>query len=407
MKRSPANLAGAATTGAAARRGRILICADARNVHTQRWVREMAARGFDCVVLTRREAVVPGASEVVTIAPGGGLAGWFTGLAQVRRHAKRLAPQWVHGHYVTGYGLWAAASGLAPEVPIVLTAWGSDLLVTPREAGWRGAAMSALVNWSLARAALVTADAQVLLDEARRRAGGDEARRRAGGDAARRRGAVPRFEEIVFGADTERFRPAGPASPVAGFEIASLRAWEPHYRIDTVLRAFATLRRERPQAGAVLHLMGGGSQEAALKALAAQLGLGESARFLGAVGDASMISMLQRSRVSVSVPESDATSVALLESMACGLPVVASDLPANRQWLDATSGLLVRAGDEHALAQALIRLHDDDALAKAQGKRNRELVVRLGSRRLQMDRMATLYESLRLHAPRPAARPAA
>lgn len=370
---------------------RILFCADASSVHTQRWVREVAARGFDCIVLTRRPALVTGAQDMIAIRPGDSAAGWFAALPEVHRRAKKIAPQWVHGHYVTSYGLWAAVaaqalsgvkSGMQQSVPLVQTAWGSDLLVTPRAPGWRGAAMAELVRWSLQRAALVTADSQDMLAEVRRYA------------------PAVRCEQVLWGADTERFRPATPAP---GFEVVSLRAWEPNYNIDTVLRAFAQLRAERPQAQAVLHLLGGGPDEAALKSLAAQLQLGDAVRFLGRVGDASMISMLQRSRVSVSVPRSDATSVSVLESMACGLPVVATDLPANRQWIDADSGLLLPVRDADALARALVRLFDDPKFARAQGHRNRDVAARLASRRSQMDRMAVLYESLRLRAPAPGA----
>jgi len=369
-------------------RGRILFCADAASVHTRRWVREMAQRGFDCVLLTRQFAPVPGASEVIELRPGSDETGWFLALGDLRRHARRLAPQWVHGHYVTGYGLWAAACGLGPEVPVVLTAWGSDLLVTPRERGWRGAAMSALVNWSLARAALVTADSQDLLAAARGRV-----------DA----GAATRFEEVTWGAEVERFAP-GKAAP--GFEIASLRRWTPLYRIDAILRGFAAFRAARPDAAARLHLLGGGPDEAALRALAASLGVAESVEFTGEVDDATMVRTLQRCRVSVSVPASDGTSVAMLESMACGLPVIASDLPANRQWIDANSGLLVGSSPTALaddIAAALARLHDDPARAAREGARNRAEVLRRASRREQMDRMAALYAALRLQAPRPAA----
>lgn len=358
---------------------RILFFADASSIHTQRWVREIASRGFDCVVATRRPAEVLGASDVIPIRPGADAAGWFLALPEVTRVAKRVAPQWVHGHYVTSYGLWAAACGLGPQVPVVLTAWGSDLLVTPREKGWRGGVMSALVGWSLQRAALVTADSQDVLAE------------------VARYGTKARREEVLWGADTERFRPGRPAP---GFEIASLRSWEPNYNIGTVLEAFARLRAERPQAGAVLHLMGGGPDEAALRAQAAALGLGDSVRFLGRVGDASMIAMLQRSRVSLSVPSSDATSVAMLESLACGLPVVASDLPANRAWIEPE--WLVPPRDAEALVAALLRLHDDPAAAQALGRRHRELAVKRASRQAQMERMAVLYDALRLQAPLPA-----
>lgn len=360
---------------------RILFFADASSIHTQRWVREIAARGFDCVVATRRPAEVPGASEVLAIAPGASDAGWLLALPEVQRVARRFAPQWLHGHYVTSYGLWAAAASLGPSVPRVLTAWGSDLLVTPRTPGWRGGAMSALVGWTLRRAALITADSQDMLA------------------AIRSYGVEARCEEILWGADTERFRPG---RPTAAFEVASLRAWERNYNIDTLLRAWARLRHTRPRLEAVLHLLGGGPEAASLQALARELNLGESVRFTGRVDDAGMLKMLQRARVSVSVPSSDATSVSLLEAMACGLAVVVSDLPANRQWIDAASGLLVPPRDEAALARALLRLADEPAFAEQQGRRNREVAVQRASRRTHMERMAVLYDSLRLSAPAPA-----
>ncbi len=360
---------------------RILFFADASSIHTRRWVHEMAARGFECVVATRRPAEVPGAIDVIAIAPGSNAAGWLLALPEVQRVARAAAPQWLHGHYVTSYGLWAAVASLGAPAPLVLTAWGSDILVTPRAPGWRGGAMSALVGWTLRRAALITADSQDMLA------------------AIRGYGVKARCEEVAWGADTERFRPGRPSS---GFEAASLRAWEPNYNIDTLLRAWARLRSARPDAGAVLHLLGGGPDEAALRALASSLNLGDNVRFVGRVGDAAMVETLQRSRACVSVPSSDATSVSLLEAMACGLPVIGSELPANRQWIDAASGLLVPARDEARLAAALLRLVDDPAFAQQQGRRNRDIAVQRASRRMHMERMAVLYESLRLQAPQPA-----
>ncbi len=350
---------------------RILFFADASSVHTQRWVRAMADRGFDCVVATRRPAQVPGASDVVTVAAGASAAGWFQALPSARRLAARLRPRWLHGHYVTSYGLWAAACRGVVPAPLVQTAWGSDILVTPRAPGLHGRLMAGLVGWSLRRAALVTADSQDMLDEIARYGG-----------AARR-------EEVLWGADTDHFVPGTPAP---GFELASLRAWEANYQIDTLLRAFAQLQAQRPATPMRLHLLGGGPDAAALQAMASSLGISQQVLFTGRVPAARMLATLQRCRVSVSVPRSDATSVSVLESMACGLPVVASDLPANRQWLDAA--MLVPAGDAPALAATLLRLHDQPEAAQAHGRANRQRVLAQASHTAQMDRMAALYESL-------------
>ncbi|MEO7851106.1 MAG: glycosyltransferase [Rubrivivax sp.] len=350
---------------------RILFFADASSIHTQRWVREMASRGFQCTVLTRRPAEVSGADDVIPVQAGDSALGWFSALPEVRRLALTLRPRWLHGHYVTSYGLWAAACRSQADAPLVLTAWGSDILVTPRETTPRGRITAALLRRSLQRAALITADSLDVLD------------------AIRGYGPSARCEQVLWGADTELFQP-GEAAP--GFEICSLRMWEPNYRNDTLLRAWARFCTARPSADAVLHLLGGGPEESALKALARALGISDAVRFTGRVDERTLVCTLQRCRVSISVPASDATSVSVLESMASGLPVVASDLPANRQWLD--PAMLVGVGDDAALADLLTRLHDDPTLCRAQGNRNRALVLQRGSRRQQMDRMAALYEAL-------------
>lgn len=190
-----------------------------------------------------------------------------------------------------------------------------------------------------------------------------------------------------------RFAPV-PWAAKSGLQIASLRNWEPNYRIDTLIDAFAQLVAARPDAGARLHLLGGGALEAALRERAAAHALGERVVFHGRLDDAGMAAVLAACKLSVTVPQSDATSVAMLESMACGLALVASDLPANRAWLDEADDLLVPAGDAAALARALIALADDDARAQRLGALNRARIERDGQRKVQMDGMSLRYESL-------------
>ena len=108
----------------------------------------------------------------------------------------------------------------------------------------------------------------------------------------------------------------------------------------------------------------------------AQLGLQDQVQFHGRVNDVQMVRAIQQSRVSVSVPTSDATSVSVLESMACGLPVLASDLPANRQWVDEQGGWIVPVRDAQALTQALLLAHDHPEQSAQMGVHNRERIER-------------------------------
>jgi glycosyltransferase involved in cell wall biosynthesis len=363
---------------------RILFFGDADHVHLKRWVAEIALRGAHCHVVTRRAGEVPGAADVHVLRPGDHQMGWFLGVHQVRSLARRIAPDLVHGHYVTSNGFWAAACG---QRPLVLTAWGSDVLVTPREPTLHGRAMRALVGWTLRQADLLTGDSTDSL------AAMAEYHPRAA------------MHEITWGADTDKFRPPSQPRSTRRLEIASLRSWDDNYNIDVILEAVATMRVQAPDLQVHLHLLGGGPLADELQAKARSLRLlepgSEVLSFVGRQNDCGMIDVLQRCHVSVSVPTSDATSVSLLESMACGLAVVASDLPANRQWVTPEGGRLVAPRDAPALAQALLELWRDPARLAAMGAFNRDQVLRRASRRQQMDRMFGLYEGILRGADRP------
>ena len=345
----------------------LCLLGDANSVHVRRWAGEMLTRGWRVSVVTARPEPIDGVEQRL-LTPVRRSADWLLRVGQARQLVAALAPDIVHAHYITSYGYLAARCG---RHPLVMTAWGSDILVTPRQ----NALLRWLTGWTLRRADLITGDSLDLLD------------------AMRCYGPTAPLRQIHWGADLARFSPTEWGRK-PGFQIVSLRSWEPNYRIDVIVRAMAVFNRTPSGASAHLHLLGGGSQEAELRALVQSLGLGAQVTFHGRLDDAGMSAVMQACKVSVSVPSSDATSVSVLESMACGLPVVASDLPANRQWLDAGDGALVPAGDAQALASALQTWCDDDVRARRIGERNRQRMEDEGARAVQMDAMATLYEHL-------------
>lgn len=212
---------------------RIRICffADGESVHTQRWLREMVARDFEVTLITRRPWSFPGV-QVVTLADSWWAREWFRRVPEICRIVRQLRPDIVHGHYITSYGLWAALCGVRP---LVLTAWGSDILVSPK----RSILVRWLTRWLLSQAELITADSLDMLEEIRT--------------------YTPhgRLEQVQWGVDLERIRPhRDSARPV--LNVISLRSWERNYNIDLVLRAFADFLQAMPGSMAHLHLLGGG-----------------------------------------------------------------------------------------------------------------------------------------------------
>lgn len=131
--------------------------------------------------------------------------------------------------------------------------------------------------------------------------------------------------------------------------------------IDGILRAVATLRKEFPDVRLVI--AGDGPEEHDLRNLAQALDLAKHVNFLGRVSRAETWHIRKSSEVYVLNSTYEGLPHTALTSFAAEIPMVATDIPGtNEAVYDGTSGLLVPAGDDGALAEAIARLFRDSAL---------------------------------------------
>ena len=152
------------------------------------------------------------------------------------------------------------------------------------------------------------------------------------------------------------------ARPTAGI-IARLAPVKDH---AFLLRAWKQVIAVVPDA--VLLVVGNGSQEANLRALATELQLDDTVRFLGFRRD--IPELLQCMDVFVLSSLSEGLSLTLLEAEAAALPIVATRVGGNPEVvIDGETGFLVPSGDEAAMASALARLLQDGALRARLGAR--------------------------------------
>jgi len=146
---------------------------------------------------------------------------------------------------------------------------------------------------------------------------------------------------------------------------------EQEKHVDELLRAFARLPASL---GARLEVVGMGSLRPALTALAATLGLGASVRFLGAVDDDALLAAYARADVFVMPGTAELQSIATLEAMAAGLPVVAADAMALPHLVrPGVNGRLHAPGDVAGLADDLAALLADPALRARLGRASRTI----------------------------------
>jgi glycosyltransferase involved in cell wall biosynthesis len=167
--------------------------------------------------------------------------------------------------------------------------------------------------------------------------------------------------------DTKRFayRERLPLAP----KLLSVRNFEPHYRVEDVLKAFPAIKARHP--AATLTVAGYGSEEGKLKALAASLGV-DGIRFVGRVEPEAVPALYASADVFLNAAIIDNQPVSVLEAFASGLPVVSTgtgDIAAMLRHGEA--GVLVPPQDPAALAAAVIGLLDDPQRALMLARRAR------------------------------------
>lgn len=364
---------------------RLAFLGDANSRHTRRWLEFFLNRGHEVHLL------IP-AHDAVTVALDPRLhvqrftawprirvrgAGSVATALALRSALRAIRPDLLHAHALTRYGVAARLSGFHPYV---ITAWGSDVLVVMPSSRLRR-----VQGWLALRGAdLVTAGSQHLLQAV---------------IAAGARRERTRF--VHFGVDTDRFtagpRPAALAARLDVVDrrvVLSNRTVAPLYQHDTVLRAIATLP---PDVVVVLtRHVARPAELARIARLAEELGIASRVRITDEIEDDEMPDLYRLADVVISVPESDGGPTTIVEALAVGRPIVASDLPPVREWLgELDPAALVPVGDPEATAAALRRALELGAVERdALAVRGRAAVVERADRTASMLAMEGLYRAL-------------
>ncbi len=154
------------------------------------------------------------------------------------------------------------------------------------------------------------------------------------------------------------YRSRNPLRP----RLLCTRNFEPLYNVPCVLRAFATIQAQHPDA--TLTLVGSGSQDAALRAQASALKL-DNVTFAGRVAPSEIQRCYADADIYIQAPSIDNMPLSILEAFASGMPVISTDVGGVPSILrHGIDGLLVADNDDAALAAQALRLLADPSFAR-------------------------------------------
>jgi L-malate glycosyltransferase len=301
-------------------------------------------------------------------------AGWEAGQAQFAHILADLQPDLVHAGPLQGPALVSALSGCHP---LVSMSWGFDLLRTAKRSPW----MHHATVCALKHSDVLVADCQTVADETARY-------------------GFPREMMVLFpwGVDLNHFSPKIAAASgqtlkealgwMDQFVVCCNRAWYPQYGVDLLAQAFADAWQHRPDLRLIL--AGDGSHAEQIHRILAPVS--NAVHFPGWVNYEDLPGFYGAGDLFVSPSHCDGSSVSLMEALACGRPVLVSNIPSNREWVKPGAvGDLFVDGEADSLVNKLLALASDPLLDEY-GQRSRALAEQRADWHVNFQKLLTAYQ---------------
>ena len=347
-----------------------------KNLHTERWVTYFASHGHEVHLVTDKPVSYEGIHvHCLHLELRKNPLYFMRKLLGLKRVIKEIKPDLLHSHYITGEGYIGAMAGFHP---FVSTIWGTDIYIRPH----KGIDEKLFTKLVMKRSDLITADSQDQLA------------------AAVKLGASPdKCRLVQWGVDLDAFHP-GLVSDVRsrlgigdGPLVISQRKFQPLYNIDVIVQSFSNLLKILPDAHLIL--TGEGFDQAEVRGQVNRLRIEANVHFTGYLSYDELALYLNAADIAISIPSWDGTAMALLEAMACGVPLIVSDLASNREWIeDGKNGYIIQPRDHEQLTVRMIELLKDRASRERFSFQNVEIIRERADREKHMARMETYYGEL-------------
>lgn len=181
---------------------------------------------------------------------------------------------------------------------------------------------------------------------------------------------------IYNGIDVEEFFPDASKRDPEHFTIICVSRVTPRKGIRFLIQAFKTLSGRYGQARLII--VGDGNEKASLENLVQVLDIKDKVEFAGAIGHEKVWQYYQRANIFVLPSLNEGMSNVMLEALACGLPVVATDTGGTKELLtDNVNGFIVKTKDANDLAEKIEKLILNPQVEHSMSLESRRLAEKL------------------------------
>lgn len=286
--------------------------------------------------------------------------GMLRNVQKLKSIIREFQPDVIHVHQANAYGFISSLANQGKK-PLVLTTWGSDVLTLPK----RSVLHRWMVKYVLKSACEITADAQFMADAIH--------------------GLIGPVPVLIanFGVDITSLEKMATREKV----IYSNRMHESLYRIDEIILQASPFLRDHPDWK--LRIAASGSETERLKQLAEEHLPASSVEFVGFQSAPENRANYLSSTVYVSIPNTDGTSISLLEAMAYGCLPIVSDLPANREWIENGVNGIISSGN---LSQDLTQILEMDPTSIQE--KNEHIIESRATKKANKQKFEAIYDRI-------------
>jgi glycosyltransferase involved in cell wall biosynthesis len=330
---------------------RICFVAEAKSVHTRKWVQYFLEKGNEILVLSKEDVPISGAQVLPALRVTSRY--WLLRRFEVLRNTwtfwsivRAFDPDIIHVHYISTNLLWYWG-----VKNLFVSPWGSDVIDD-----YSAETKRTFYNRFVFRQAqVITATSPFLADVTRHY-------------------TDKKIHIVPFGVDCQVFRPAKRINMTSAVTLGFVKYLRVKAGPEYLIRAMEMIVRQYPQT--TLLMAGSGGLRSQLEKLTEQLGLTQNISFLGAVEHRQVPEVLKNVDIFVMPSIREVFGVAAVEAQAMEIPVVATRVGGIPEVvLDRETGILVEPGNSEQLAQAILTLIENPALRRQMGERGRRHVL--------------------------------
>ncbi len=293
-----------------------------------------------------------------------------------RRLTHEIKPDLVHAGPIQTCAFVAVLSGFRP---VLTMSWGFDLMEDVHRNKW----WEWVTRYTLKRSIFFASDANVTRNKAV-----------TYGMDADKTVVFPWGIDLGHFVPTTDYRPRTAVNrPPSAVTLFCNRSWEPRYGVDVLARAFVKVAQQNENVDLIL--LSNGSQSARIRQILQSGGVMDRVTFGGQISQTDLPDWYHMADLYISPSHVDGSSVSLMEALACGLPCLVSDIPANKEWIvEDENGWSFRDGDvDHLVEKILAAISRKESLPEI-GRASRRSAERRADWKKNAEALMRVYRTI-------------